>query len=51
MRRLDALFNEFLEVYKCLITDIDKTNSMPKQYGKHYKPRRISAELIEKRRE
>lgn len=28
MRRLDALFNEFPEDYKCLITDIDKTNSM-----------------------
>ena len=45
MRKLDALVNEFPEVYKCLkVTDIDKTYSMPKQYVKYRKPRRISEE-------
>ena len=52
MRRLDALVNEFPEVYKCIgETDIDKTYSMPKQYVSYRKPRRISEELKQKRRE
>ena len=52
MRKLDALVNEFPEVYKCLkVTDIDKTYSMPKQYVKYRKPRRVSAKVREQRRE
>jgi len=51
MRKLDALVNEFPEVYKCLkVTDIDKTYSMPKQYVKYRKPRRVSAKVREQRR-
>ena len=52
MRKLDALVNEFPEVYKCLkVTDIDKTYSMPKKCVKYRKPRRISKELRQQRRE
>lgn len=52
MRKLDALVNEFPEVYKCLkVTDIDKTYSMPKQPVSYRKPRRISKEVREQRRE
>ncbi len=52
MRKLDALVNEFPEVYKCLkVTDIDKTYSMPKQYVKYRKPRKVSAKVREQRRE
>ena len=52
MRKLDALVTEFPEVYKCLkVTDIDKTYSMPKQYVSYRKPRRISEELKQQRRE
>ena len=51
MRKLDALVNEFPEVYKCLkVTDIDKTYSMPKKYVSYRKPRRISEEQREKAR-
>lgn len=46
MRKLDALVNEFLKV-----TDIDKIYFMPKQYVKYRKPRRISKELKERRRD
>ena len=43
IRKLDALVNEFPEVYRCIgETDIDKTYSMPKQYVSYRKPRRIS---------
>ena len=52
MRKLDALVNEFPEVYKCLkVTDIDKTYSMPKQYVSYRKPRKISKELKLQKRE
>ena len=52
MRKLDALVNEFPEVYKCLkVTDIDKTYSMPKQYVTYRKPRRVSEKIREQRRE
>ncbi|SEA79726.1 hypothetical protein SAMN02910384_02357 [Pseudobutyrivibrio sp. ACV-2] len=52
MRKLDALVNEFPEVYKCLkVTDIDKTYSMPKKYVSYRKPRKISEKLKEQRRE
>lgn len=52
MRKLDALVNEFPEVYKCLkVTDIDKTYFMPKQYVSYHKPRKISEELKLQRRE
>ena len=52
IRKLDSLVNEFLEVYKCIgETDIDKTYSMPKQYVNYRKPRRISKEIRQQRRE
>ncbi|MCI5723171.1 MAG: hypothetical protein MR283_04095 [Erysipelotrichaceae bacterium] len=52
MRKLDALVNEFPEVYKCLkVTDIDKTYSMPKKYVKYRKPRRVSEKIREQRKE
>ena len=51
IKKLDSLVNEFPEVYKCLkVTDIDKTYSMPKQYVKYRKPRRVSAKVREQRR-
>ena len=51
MKKLDALVNEFPEIYKCIgETDIDKTYSMPKQYVSYRKPRRISEELKQRRR-
>ena len=52
MKKLDALVNEFPEVYKCIgETDIDKTYSMPKQYVSYRRPRRISAEVRRQRKE
>lgn len=52
MRKLDALVNEFPEVYKCIkVTDIDKTYSMPKKYVSYLKPRKISEKVKEQRRE
>ncbi len=52
IRKLDALVNEFPEVYKCIgETDIDKTYSMPKQYVSYRKPRRISENVKSQRRE
>lgn len=52
MRKLDALVNEFPEVYKCIgETDIDKTYSMPKKYISYRKPRRMSEKEKEQLRE
>ena len=52
IRKLDALVNEFPEVYKCIgETDIDKTYSMPKQYVSYRKPRKISEDVKIQRRE
>ncbi|SHN65746.1 hypothetical protein SAMN02745247_02999 [Butyrivibrio hungatei DSM 14810] len=52
MRKLDTLVNEFPEVYKFLkVTDIDKIYSMMKQYVSYRKPRKISEELKQQRRE
>ena len=52
MKKLDALVNEFPEVYKCLkVTDSDKTYSMPKKYVSYRKPRRMSEEEKEQLRE
>ena len=52
IRKLDALVTEFPEVYKCIgETDIDKTYSMPKKYVSYRKPRRISKEIREQRKE
>lgn len=52
IRKLDALVNEFPEVYRCIAeTDIDKTYSMPKQYVSYRKPRRISEDVRTRRRE
>ena len=52
IRKLDALVNEFPEVYRCIgETDIDKTYSMPKQFVSYRKPRRISENVRKRRRE
>lgn len=52
IRKLDSLVNEFPEVYKCIgETDIDKTYSMPKKYVSYRKPRRISEDVKQQRRE
>jgi len=52
IRKLDSLVSEFPEVYKCIgETDIDKTYSMPKKYVSYRKPRRISKEVREQRKE
>ena len=52
MKRLDALVNEFPDIFKCIeTTDIDKTYSMPKQRVKFRRPRRISAKQREAARE
>ena len=52
IRKLAVLVTNFPEVYKCIgETDIDKTYSMQKQYVSYRKPRRISEELKQKRRE
>ena len=43
MRRLDALVNEFPEVYRCIrVSDIDKTYEMPKAYVNYRRPRRLT---------
>ena len=52
IRKIDALVTEFPEVYRCISeTDIDKTYSMPKQYVSYRKPRKLTNEQREKRRE
>ena len=52
IRKLDALVTEFPEVYHCIgETDIDKTYSMPKQYVSYRKPRKISEDVKQQRRE
>lgn len=52
MRKLDSLVNEFPDVYKCIgETDIDKIYSIPKQYVSYHKPKRISDDVKERRRE
>ncbi len=52
IRKLDALVNEFPDVYRCISeTDIDKTYSMPKQYVSYRKPRKISEDVKKRRRE
>lgn len=52
MRKLDALVNEFPEVYRCIkATDIDRTYVMPKKYVKYRKPRRVSEKVKEQRRD
>ena len=52
IRKLTVLVTNFPEVYKCIgETDIDKTYSMQKQYVSYRKPRRISEEVKQRRRE
>ena len=52
IRKLAVLVTNFPEVYKCIgETDIDKTYSMQKQYVSYRKPRRISEEVKQRRRE
>ena len=52
IRKHTVLVTNFPEVYKCIgETDIDKTYSMQKQYVSYRKPRRISEEVKQRRRE
>ena len=52
MRKLDALVNDFPEVYKLIgETDIDKTYSMPKSCVSYRKPRKLTALQRAKARE
>ena len=52
MRRIDALVIEFPDVYRLVSeTDIDKTYSMPKSHISYRKPRRLSDECREHKRE
>ena len=52
MRRIDELVIEFPDVYRLVSeTDIDKTYSMPKSYISYLKPRRLSDECREHKRE
>lgn len=45
MRKLDALVNEFPDIFKCISeTDIDKTYEMPKSVVSYRKPRHLSDE-------
>ena len=51
MRKLDALVNEFPEVYKLVDeTDIDKTYSMPKSCVSYRKPRILDDKYRELKR-
>ena len=52
IRLMDRLVAEYPEVYKVTAgTDVSKTYSMPKAYLKIGKPRRVSAENVERARE
>lgn len=52
IRLMDRLVAEYPEVYKVTaVTDVSKTYSMPKAYLKIGKPRRVSAENVERARE
>jgi len=52
MRKLDALVTEFPDVFRCIgETDIDKTYSLPKSRVKYRRPRRVSNEVRQQRRE
>jgi len=52
MRKLDALVIEFPEVYRCIgYTDIDKTYEMPKSSVSYRKPRKLSEEQKEQKRQ
>ena len=52
MKRIDALVIEFPDVYRLVSeTDIDKTYSMPKSCVSYRKPRRLSEDERNKRRE
>ena len=52
MRKLDALVIEFPEVYRCIgYTDIDKTYEMPKSSVTYRKPRHLSEEQKEQKRQ
>ena len=52
IRKLDALVIEFPEVYRCIgYTDIDKTYEMPKSSVSYRKPRKLSEEQKEQKRQ
>ena len=52
IRKLDALVIEFPEVYRCIgYTDIDKTYEMPKSSVNYRKPRKLSEEQKEQKRQ
>lgn len=52
IRKIDALVIEFPDAYKCIgETDIDKTYVMPKTFVRYRKPRRLSEEQREAKRD
>ena len=52
MRKVDALVIEFPEVYKCIkATEYDKTYEMPKSFISYRKPRRLTEEQRERKRQ
>ena len=52
MRKVDALVIEFPEVYRCIkATEYDKTYEMPKSFISYRKPRRLTEEQRERKRQ
>lgn len=52
IRLMDKLVEEYPEIYKVTaVTEVSKTYSMPKSYLKIGKPRKVSAETVERARE
>ena len=52
MRKVDALVIEYPDTFKCIgETDIDKTYEMPKSAVTYRKPRKLSEEQREAKRE
>lgn len=52
MRRVDALVIDYPETFRCIgETDIDKTYEMPKSAVTYRKPRKLSDEVVARKRE
>jgi len=52
MRKIDTLVIEYPDTYKCIgETDIDKTYEMPKSFVSYRKPRKLSDEVVARKRE
>lgn len=52
MRKVDSLVIEYPDTFKCIgETDIDKTYEMPKSAVTYRKPRKLSDEVVARKRE